>query len=128
MKHKPLTIEQFRKFRIAEIEETIAALTTELIDLKVAEKLSAQSKGGKAFDHVGPDTKEEESYSKRERDELVEGDRVKVIRADKFFGRKGTIISPHGTNYWNIRLDRLENESMNVIIHKMPGSLKKIKN
>lgn len=51
------------------------------------------------------------------------GSRVKIIIRGKWHGRVGQIISPHGTQFWNIRLDRLEGEPMSFIIHKKTSSL-----
>ena len=55
-----------------------------------------------------------------------EGDRVEIIRRDNYFGRTGVLISRHGRRYWNIRLDRLPTDTMNVIIYKAPTSFRRL--
>ena len=43
------------------------------------------------------------------------GDFVRVTRNDEYFGRVGVIISPHGTKYWNVRLQPYENKPPRII-------------
>lgn len=52
------------------------------------------------------------------------GSRVEVIVRDKWHGRVGEVIGPHGRTYWNVRLDRVEGETMSHIIHKKGTSLR----
>ena len=49
--------------------------------------------------------------------------RVRIITRDKWAGRLGTIISRHGRKFWNIRLDRVVGDNMNIIIYKADASL-----
>ena len=50
--------------------------------------------------------------------EIQPGAWVRITRRDKYHGRLGIVVSRHGTQFWNIRLQRLEGEVMAIIIHK----------
>ena len=50
------------------------------------------------------------------------GARVRITIRDQCYGRHGVLSLPHGSQFWNIRLDRLPTESMQRVIHKKPSS------
>jgi hypothetical protein len=56
-------------------------------------------------------------------EELYEsGKRVRVIVRDKYFGRVGTLISPRGKQYWNVKLEGRDGE-VDKLIFKKQSSL-----
>jgi hypothetical protein len=51
------------------------------------------------------------------------GLRVRITRKDGYLNREGEIISPHGTKFWNVRLDKGPSDKMQIIIFKSPKYL-----
>ena len=51
-------------------------------------------------------------------EEVKVGQRVRITIRDKYHGRCGTIVSPHGTHLWDIRLDPLDGGVTQVIYKK----------
>jgi hypothetical protein len=51
------------------------------------------------------------------------GDRVRISRRDKYYGRVGTITNRHGSIFWDILLDRTPRDPMAITIYKKETSL-----
>lgn len=97
--------------RAQEILQAIAALVEELATLQVSEDPATSPASAASAPPTRPPI-------------LREGDRVKIIRRDKHHGRTGVLLDRHGSLFWNIRLDRLPEETMSVIIYKTDASLR----
>jgi hypothetical protein len=54
----------------------------------------------------------------RGQDEVKVGQRVRITIRDKYYGRYGTIVSPHGTQFWDVRLDPHDGGVTQVIYKK----------
>ena len=51
------------------------------------------------------------------------GMRIRVTIKDKYHGRLGTVVGPHGPLYVDLMLDKARYESKPPVIYKMPSSL-----
>lgn len=52
-----------------------------------------------------------------------EGQRVRVMIRDRYYGRLGTIIDARGVQFWNIRLDAMDG-GVSVVIYKKASSFR----
>lgn len=50
-------------------------------------------------------------------DTVMKGAKVRITRRDKYYKREGVVVGPHGTQYWDIRLDDPEE----LIFKKISG-------
>jgi hypothetical protein len=55
------------------------------------------------------------------------GQRVRVTIADRYRGRTGTIVSAHGQQFWDIRLDPVDG-GISTVIYKKASSFAVIEN
>ena len=56
------------------------------------------------------------------------GMRIRVTIKDKYYGRLGTVVGPHGPKFVDLMLDKGRYESKPPVIHKMPTSLEVLPN
>ena len=73
-----------------------------------------------------PDPSPSAAVAEGRKNEIVEGDRVKILSSDKYHNRKGEVIGRHGKMFWNVRLDKTPKETMSQIIYRSDGNLQKI--
>jgi hypothetical protein len=81
--------------------------------------------GGATSEYVETNAKAEK-LAKKGQYSLKVGDKVMVVRADKYNGRRGTVVSRRGTMFWNVQLDALGSQPAERIF-KMASSLKVVK-
>ena len=56
---------------------------------------------------------------KKEMPTVQKGQRVRITIRGPYRGRTGTIMGPHGTHFWDIKLDPLDGGIAQVIYKKM---------
>jgi hypothetical protein len=94
-------------------------MTLRQLTLEVEERVQRMEGGKTEATHA----KNEKRKQGKDQTELVKGEKVRVIRRDKYYGRVGKVIGPRGNKYWDVLLVDGTHEER---IYKMRSGLQRL--